>query len=129
MPRPAPIEVDLNTWILMRTSPTQPVAIIERVTHENGITRYMLYKWTTNPTARRLIGVFDSLATADNEIPYIETFRPQDDGRGGWPPGAHQSMLPSETSQSHLNPENGTRATHRTEAADKQGLPTDASAT
>lgn len=130
MPRPAPIEIDLNTWIIMRHSPTQPVAIIERVTHENGITRYMLYKWPTNPTARRLVGVFDSLTSADDEIPYVETHHPQDNGRGGWPPGAHQPMFASVIAQTHLNPQNGNRRAPQTAAAaEEEGLPTNESAT
>ncbi|WP_449281266.1 hypothetical protein [Leucobacter sp.] len=92
MPRPVPIEVDLNTWLIMRTNPTQPSALVERVTHENGITRYMLFTWSSNPTARRLIGVFDSLDAANEDVPHSESRGSRDDGRGGWPPGAHDPM-------------------------------------
>lgn len=98
MSRPVPIEYDLNTWIIMRVSRDRPAAVVRRVTHANGISRYMLFDWSFNPMGARLLGVYDSLTAADDAVPYFES-APSGALHEGWPPGAHKPMHLDEESR------------------------------
>lgn len=63
---PRPIRYDVDTWLVMRTDPVLPKAVIQRVHAVDG-DRYLLLQWDLDPAKRVLRGVHESLEKA-NEL-------------------------------------------------------------
>lgn len=96
--RRPPIQVDRTTWLVMRSDPSIPAAVIrlitvtDRRTHE-VFERYRVTTWTLDPDReeRRLLGYFLDLDSADfavrNEIPPLA-------GRCAGPPRGGRADLP-----------------------------------
>jgi hypothetical protein len=68
MSRPIPIRFDSDTWIVMRTDPAVPKAVIQRLRDRKGVSQYLLVKWDLNPEKRQLMGVHSSLEAADAKV-------------------------------------------------------------
>lgn len=73
MSRPAPIQIDRDTWIIMREHPANPKAIVHRVTDTRGDARFLLLVWNIDPAKRRMHGIFPSLKDADLEVKWDNT--------------------------------------------------------
>jgi hypothetical protein len=68
--RPRPIRYDSETWIVMRSDPVLPAAVILRLRNPDGREFFVTVKWDLDPAARRLIGRFESLEDADRAVLY-----------------------------------------------------------
>lgn len=68
MSRPAPIQIDTDTWIIMREHPTHPKAVVHRVTDTGGEARFLLMVWHAVPAKRRMHGIYGSLEEADRAV-------------------------------------------------------------
>lgn len=66
---PKPIRYDADTWLVMRTDPVLPKAVIQRVHGVDG-DRYLLIKWDIEPGNRMLVGVHESLEKANGLVLY-----------------------------------------------------------
>jgi hypothetical protein len=84
---PKPIRYDVDTWLVMRTDPVLPKAVIKRV-HGAGGDRYLLLQWDLDPAKRVLRGVHESLEKANELVLYD---RP-DNAQPGPPPPDHRSQ-------------------------------------
>jgi hypothetical protein len=84
--RTKPIRFDLDTWLIMRSDPVMPKAVIQRVRHKDGTDRYLLFKWDLDPTKRRLMNVCDTLDNAESLVRY-DALPEQDDVHRGPPNG------------------------------------------
>jgi hypothetical protein len=84
MNMPKPIRLDQDTWLLMRSDPVVPKAVVQRVHSRNG-DRFLLFKWALDPAQRRLTNVVDSLERA-NELVLFDVPR---SGRPGPPNGRY----------------------------------------
>ena len=70
MPLPRPIRFDADTWLVMRSDPVVPKAVIQRWRDRKGDDLYLLVKWDLDPSKRILMGVFDSLDKANELVRY-----------------------------------------------------------
>lgn len=70
MSRPAPIQIDTDTWIIMREHPTQPKAVVSRVIDTAGEARFLLMVWHAVPAKRRMHGIYGSLEEAERAVPW-----------------------------------------------------------
>lgn len=68
--RPKPIRYDLDTWLIMRTDPVIPKAVVQRVRHKDGGDKYLLFKWDLDPVKRQLMNVCASLEKAESLVRY-----------------------------------------------------------
>jgi hypothetical protein len=68
--RPKPIRYDLDTWLIMRTDPVIPKAVVQRVRDKDGGDRYLLFKWDLDPVKRQLMNVCASLDRAESLVRY-----------------------------------------------------------
>ncbi|SDT22843.1 hypothetical protein SAMN04489834_3145 [Microterricola viridarii] len=68
-PFPKPIRYDADTWLVMRTDPVLPKAVIQRVHGADG-DRYLLLRWGLDPAKRVLRGVHDSLQKPNELVLY-----------------------------------------------------------
>ena len=68
--RPRPIRYDSETWIVMRSDPVLPAAIIFRLRNPDAREFFITVRWDLDPAARRLIGRFESLEDADRSVLY-----------------------------------------------------------
>lgn len=66
---PKLIRYDADTWLVMRTDPVLPKAVIQRVHGVDG-DRYLLIKWDTEPGKRMLVGVHEPLEKANGLVLY-----------------------------------------------------------
>ncbi|MBC9926009.1 MULTISPECIES: hypothetical protein [unclassified Leucobacter] len=64
-----PIQVDADTWVIMRESAHQPKAIVQRVTSTAGEARFLLMTWHPIATERRMVAIHPDLRTADRAVP------------------------------------------------------------
>lgn len=67
------IQVDTETWIVMREYPQQPKAIIHRITDTGGEARYMLMTWHAERSRRRMVGIHPELQVAIDAVPWPST--------------------------------------------------------
>lgn len=72
---PKPIRYDADTWLVMRSDPVLPKAVIQRVHHREG-DRYLLIKWDLDPTKRELMNVCATLDRA-NELVLFNNEKPE----------------------------------------------------
>ena len=70
MSRPKPIRFDLDTWLVMRSDPIVPKAVVKRFRDRKGVSQYLLLKWDLDPEKRQLMGVHVSLEAADAQVLY-----------------------------------------------------------
>ena len=68
--RPRPIRYDTETWIVMRSDPVLPAAIIFRLRNPDGREFFIAVRWDLEAAGRRLIGRFESLEDADHAVLY-----------------------------------------------------------
>lgn len=73
MSRPAPIRLDADTWVIMRSATDHPTAIVNRVTDTAGEARFLVLKWALDPAQRRMTGIFATLEQADASVLYDNT--------------------------------------------------------
>ncbi len=66
---PKAIRYDIDTWLVMRTDPVLPKAVIQRV-HATDGDRYLLHQWDLDPAKRILRGVYESLERANELVLY-----------------------------------------------------------
>lgn len=66
------IQIDTDTWIVMREYPQQPTAVVHRVTSHKGEARYLLMTWRAEPSERRLVQICASLVEAVDQVPTVE---------------------------------------------------------
>lgn len=66
---PKPIRYDVDTWLVMRTDPVLPKAVIKRV-HGAGGDLYLLLQWDLDPAKRLLRGTYESLEKANTLVLY-----------------------------------------------------------
>jgi hypothetical protein len=64
---PKPIRFDVDTWLVMRTDPVLPKAVIRRV-HGAGGDRYLLFQWDLVPAKRLLRGAYETLERASSLV-------------------------------------------------------------
>lgn len=67
---PKPVRYDVDTWLVMRTDPVLPKAVIQRVHGSDRTDRYLLFKWDVQPENRMLVGVHESLEKANSLVLY-----------------------------------------------------------
>jgi hypothetical protein len=71
----ARIMLDNRTWIVMRTHPSMPAGIIAHVevTTPEGhkVWKYRAVRWAPEPSARTLIGYYDTVDQADTAVPVV----------------------------------------------------------
>jgi hypothetical protein len=67
---PKPIRFDRDTWLIMRTDPVLPKAVIQRFRDRRGTDHYLLVKWDLEPGERVLMGVYASLEKANSMVLY-----------------------------------------------------------
>jgi hypothetical protein len=72
---PKPIRISRDEWVCMRNDPVLPKAIIRRVTltPPNGgdqVQKYRVVTWELEQAARKLIGYYDELHVANNQVLY-----------------------------------------------------------
>lgn len=67
------IQTDTNTWMVMRENRAQPKGVVQRFDGPQGVPKFLLYTWTPDPAFRRLMGIYDTLAGADREVPWDTT--------------------------------------------------------
>jgi hypothetical protein len=70
MPGPKPIRYDADTWLVMRSDPVTPKAVVRRVRDKRGNDSYLLLKWDLDPTKQVLMSVCPSLEKADGLVLY-----------------------------------------------------------
>lgn len=64
------VQIDTDTWIIMREFVFQPTAIVHRYTSWQGEqSRYLLLRWHADPAERRLVAICDTLDEADERVP------------------------------------------------------------
>jgi hypothetical protein len=68
MSLPKPIRYDVNTWLVMRTDPVLPKAVIQRWRDRHGVEKYLLVKWDLDPAKRVLMGMYESLEKANEMV-------------------------------------------------------------
>ncbi|MBK0417424.1 hypothetical protein JD276_00020 [Leucobacter sp. CSA1] len=71
-----PIQIDTDTWIIMRAVEQHPKAIVHRVTDTAGEARFLLMTWWPVPAHRRMVGIYKSLAEADAQVPVADAESP-----------------------------------------------------
>lgn len=64
-----PIQVDADTWLIMRESARQPKAVVHRVTSTAGEARFLLMTWQPIITERRMVAIHPDLRAADRAVP------------------------------------------------------------
>ncbi|TAM67027.1 MAG: hypothetical protein EPN48_15330 [Microbacteriaceae bacterium] len=84
MTRPKPIRYDQDTWLVMRTNPVIPKAVIQRIHHKVG-DRYLVLKWDIDPANRELMTMCTSLEKADELVLYDKPVSNPDDYWNHWP--------------------------------------------
>lgn len=89
--KPPPIQIDTDTWIIMREYRQQPKAIVHRVTSTAGEARYLLMTWEPLVADRRMVAIHKDLFDADNAVPWpspVDAGRPRPDSppeiRAAW---------------------------------------------
>jgi hypothetical protein len=65
---PKPIRYDIDTWLVMRTDPVLPKALIQRLRDRSGAEKYLLIKWDLDPSKRVLMGAHESLEKANGLV-------------------------------------------------------------
>lgn len=70
MSRPAPIRLDADTWVIMRSATAHPTAIVNRVTDTTDEARFLVMKWHLDPAQQRMTGIFPTLEQADASVLY-----------------------------------------------------------
>ena len=68
MPRAEPIQIEADSWMLMRNPSNHPVAIVNRITDTTGEARFLVLTWHANPAMRRMTGIYTSLEDADSSV-------------------------------------------------------------
>ncbi len=64
------IQIDTDTWIVMREVLSSPKAIIHRVTDISGTSRYLVMVWREAEADRRMVGIYDDLSAAEKAVPW-----------------------------------------------------------
>lgn len=64
------IQVDRDTWLIMREFPAHPKAVIQRVTDTGGDARFLVLIWHPDRTKWRLSGIFGGIEEADKSVPW-----------------------------------------------------------
>jgi len=67
--RRRPIQVDADTWIVMRESEARPKAVIRRITSTQGEPRFLVMTWEPIPADQRLVSMHATLSEADEAVP------------------------------------------------------------
>lgn len=80
------VQIDTDTWAVLRKSREHPAAIIVRLTASNDEARFFVLSWHPNPALRRMLSMHDTLAEAnrsvrwpvptDNGVPPFEGYPP-----------------------------------------------------
>lgn len=68
--REKPIRVDYDTWLVMRTDPVPPKALIRRVRDRKNVDIYLLLKWDLDPAKQVLMGSYETLERANAMVLY-----------------------------------------------------------
>lgn len=63
------IQIETDTWIVMREVLSSPKGIIHRVTDVSGAERFLLMRWTAAPADRRLVGIYETIEAAAQAVP------------------------------------------------------------
>ncbi len=87
MTLPKPIRYDVDTWLVMRTDPVLPTAIVRRFTlKETRRDFYRVVTWDLDPEKRKLIGRYKSLDEANGAV-LFDNLRTQEGIYAGAPNG------------------------------------------
>lgn len=90
------IQVEADTWIVMREYPQFPKAVIQGFRGTDGAARFMVLTWDPIRTRRRMVSIHESLDEADAAVPWptpvnTATYHAQQRGNAsGYPPGTSQ---------------------------------------
>ena len=68
--RRRPIRYDHDTWLVMRTDPVLPAAVILRLRNPDGRDFFVTVTWELDPDGRRMVGRFGNLEEADAAVLY-----------------------------------------------------------
>ena len=68
--RRRPIRYDHDTWLVMRTDPVLPAAVILRLRNPDGRNFFVAVSWDLDPDERRMVGRFANLEEADGAVLY-----------------------------------------------------------
>jgi hypothetical protein len=88
--RSRPIRISAEEWIIMRDEPTQPKALVRRVSvteRESGqrVAKLRVVTWAIDPAERKLVGYFDTMTEVDRAVPWAPP--PRADPYSGAPNG------------------------------------------
>lgn len=64
------IQIDSDTWIVMREYTAQPKAIIQRLTSVDGMEWFQVFTWEPIKADRRLVSVHPGIEEADQSVPW-----------------------------------------------------------
>src|SRR5690606_38639264 len=62
------IQIDTNTWAVMRYPKDRPVAIILMLSNRDNVPQYFVQTWHPDPGKRRVIGQYDTLQQANESV-------------------------------------------------------------
>lgn len=88
------IQIDTDSWIVMRELPQHPKAIIHRITDTTGEARFVLLTWHAEPSKRRMVGIHRNLREATRAVPW-----PDANGRTPPIPESMQRPAPNDVTQ------------------------------
>lgn len=62
------IQIDTDTWVVMREDKDRPKAVIERVKWRDDSEQYLLKTWHSDPSQRRLVRIHESVEEANRSV-------------------------------------------------------------
>lgn len=95
------IQIDTDTWIVMRNHVTHPVAVIEHIPSVEGISKYLVRRWDPVPSRRPLVSIHDTLEAANDSVPWDNSAALRA-ARDGVPQVTSDGLVPAK-SRRHLS--------------------------
>lgn len=62
------VQIDTDSWVVLRRSKERPEAIILRLTASNNEARFFVLSWHPNPAMRRMVSMHGTLAEANRSV-------------------------------------------------------------
>lgn len=62
------IQIDADTWAVMRDSSEHPVALIHRITDHTEVAKFLVLAWHPVPHERRMLSMHDTIEEANRSV-------------------------------------------------------------